>query len=77
MEWMLILEVHPQFAGKCNWETFESDYWGWLLEKQPKLDGGIDTDYLKSVLDKCKNTEETILVKREMKIKDKYFNIEE
>ena len=41
-----------------------------------KLDGGIDTDYLKSVLDKCKNTEETILVKRELPIKTKYFNIE-
>ena len=37
MEWMLILEVHPQFAGKCNWETFESDYWCWLLEKQPQF----------------------------------------
>ena len=41
-----------------------------------KLDGGIDTDYLKSVLNKCKNTEETILVKRELPIKTKYFNIE-
>jgi len=41
-----------------------------------KLDGGIDLDYLKSVLDKCKNTEETILVKRELQIKNKYFNIE-
>jgi len=41
-----------------------------------KLDGGIDTEYLKSVLDKCKNTEETILVKRELPIKTKYFNIE-
>jgi len=41
-----------------------------------KLDGGIDIDYLKSVLDKCKNTEETILLKRELPIKTKYFNIE-
>ena len=41
-----------------------------------KLDGGIDTDYLKSVLEKCKTTEETILVKRELPIKTKYFNIE-
>ena len=41
-----------------------------------KLDGGIDLDYLKSVLDKCKNTEETILVKKELQIKNKYFNIE-
>jgi len=41
-----------------------------------KLDGGIDIDYLKSVLDKCKTTEETILVKKELQIKTKYFNIE-
>ena len=41
-----------------------------------KLDGGIDTNYLKSVLEKCKTTEETILVKRELPIKTKYFNIE-
>ena len=41
-----------------------------------KLDGGIELDYLKSVLEKCKNTEETILVKRELQIKANYFNIE-
>ena len=37
---------------------------------------GMDADFIHSILDKCKTTEETILVRREMKIKDKYFNIE-
>ena len=36
----------------------------------------IDSDFIKSILEKTKTTEETILVKREMKIKEKYFNIE-
>ena len=40
-----------------------------------KLDD-IDSSYIKSILEQTKTTEETILVKREMKIKDKYFNIE-
>ena len=40
-----------------------------------KLDG-LDADFIHSILDKCKTTEETILVRRETKIKDKYFNIE-
>ena len=40
-----------------------------------KLDG-LDADFINPILEKCKTTEETILVKREMKIKDKYFNIE-
>lgn len=37
---------------------------------------GIDEDFVHSILEKCKTTTETILVKRETKIKDKYFNIE-
>ena len=36
----------------------------------------IDSNFIKSILEQTKTTEETILVKREMKIKDKYFNIE-
>ena len=40
-----------------------------------KLDD-IDSSYIKSILEQTKTTEETILVKREMKIKDKYFNVE-
>ena len=36
----------------------------------------FDETFIKSILEKTKSTEETILVKREMKIKDKYFNIE-
>ena len=36
----------------------------------------IDDSFVKSILEKCKSTEETILVKKEMQIKDKYFNIE-
>ena len=40
-----------------------------------KLDD-IDSKFIKSILEQTKTTEETILVKREMKIKDKYFNIE-
>ena len=40
-----------------------------------KLDA-LATDFKNSILEKCKTTEETILVKREMPIKDKYFNIE-
>ena len=36
----------------------------------------IDANFLKSVLDQCKTTENTIIVKREMQIKDKYFNVE-
>lgn len=36
----------------------------------------IDDKSIKSILEKCKTTEETILVKKEMHIKDKYFNIE-
>lgn len=37
---------------------------------------GMDSKFIKSILEQTKTTEETILVKREMKIKDKYFNIE-
>lgn len=37
---------------------------------------GLEKTYINSVLDKAKKTEETILVKREMPIKNKYFNIE-
>ncbi|MCI9246220.1 MAG: hypothetical protein HFJ30_03715 [Clostridia bacterium] len=37
---------------------------------------GIDTQFLNSILDKCKTTSEIIVVKREMKILDHYFNIE-
>jgi len=36
----------------------------------------MDSKFIKSILEQTKTTEETILVKREMKIKDKYFNIE-
>ena len=36
----------------------------------------IDANFLKSVLEQCKTTENTIVVKREMQIKDKYFNVE-
>ena len=36
----------------------------------------VDDKFIKSILEKCKSTEETILVKKEMQIKDKYFNIE-
>ena len=36
----------------------------------------IDSKFVKSILEQTKTTEETILVKREMKIKDKYFNVE-
>lgn len=36
----------------------------------------ISVDLIKNILEKCKTTEETILVKRELPINDKYFNIE-
>ena len=36
----------------------------------------VDDKFIESILEKCKTTEETILVKKEMQIKDKYFNIE-
>lgn len=36
----------------------------------------IDVNFINSILNNCKTTEETILVKRELQIKDKYFNIE-
>ena len=36
----------------------------------------LDSESINSILEKTKTTEETILVKREMKIKDKYFNVE-
>ena len=36
----------------------------------------MDINFLNSALEKCKSTEDTILVRREMKIQDKYFNIE-
>ena len=36
----------------------------------------LASEFANSILEKCKTTEETILVKREMQIKDKYFNIE-
>lgn len=37
---------------------------------------GLDKSYINSILDKAKKTEETIQVKKEIPIKDKYFNIE-
>ena len=40
-----------------------------------KIDG-IDAKLLKPILEKCKKTEKIILVKREIKIGDNYFNIE-
>ena len=43
--------------------------------KSNKLDELAD-NFKNSILEKCKTTEETILVKREMQIKDKHFNIE-
>ena len=43
--------------------------------KSNKLDE-LASEFAGSILEKCKTTEETILVKREMKITDKYFNIE-
>lgn len=36
----------------------------------------MDADFLNSILEKCKTTEDTILVKREMQLENKYFNIE-
>lgn len=36
----------------------------------------MDADFLNSILEKCKTTEDTILVKREMQIGNNYFNIE-
>ena len=36
----------------------------------------IDSNFIKSILEQTKTTEETILVKREMKITNKYFNVE-
>ena len=36
----------------------------------------MEADFVKSILEKSKTTEETILVKREMPIRDKFFNIE-
>ena len=36
----------------------------------------MDIEFFKSILEKCKTTEETTLVKKEFKILDKYFNIE-
>ena len=36
----------------------------------------IDSKFVKSILEQTKTTEETILVKREMKITNKYFNVE-
>lgn len=37
---------------------------------------GIDKKFITSILNKCESTQETILVKQEMKIGDNYFNIE-
>lgn len=37
---------------------------------------GLNKDLVKPILEKSKSTEETIIVKREMKILDHYFNIE-
>ena len=45
-----------------------------FITKQ-KIDG-IDTSLINSVLDKCKTTEETILVKKELPIRTKFFNVE-
>ena len=36
----------------------------------------MEGEFFKSILEKCKTTEETTLVKKELKILDKYFNIE-
>lgn len=36
----------------------------------------IDKDVINPILEKCKTTEETIIVKQSMPIKDKYFNVE-
>ena len=36
----------------------------------------MDADFLNSILERCKTTEDTILVKREMQIGNNYFNIE-
>lgn len=36
----------------------------------------IDITFIKSVLEKCKSTEDTIQVRREMKIGNNYFNVE-
>ena len=36
----------------------------------------MEADFIKSILEKSKTTDETILVKREMPIRDKFFNIE-
>lgn len=36
----------------------------------------MDADFLNSILEKCKTTEETILVRREIQIENNYFNIE-
>ena len=45
------------------------------LLKSSKL-VNVEEELIKSILEQTKTTEETILVKREMKIKDKYFNVE-
>lgn len=36
----------------------------------------LNTDFIKSILEKSKTTTDTIVVNREMKIKDRYFNVE-
>ena len=36
----------------------------------------IKIDFIKSILDKSKTTTDTIIINREMKIKDRYFNVE-
>ena len=37
---------------------------------------GLDEHFITPILEKCRTTEETVLVKREMQIINKYFNIE-
>lgn len=49
------------------------DFIEFMKSRKPQ---GINEKFIKSIFEKTKTTEKTILVKREMKIKDNYFNIE-
>ena len=63
------LKIFKFSASSIRNDSFLNFLYSNKLEK-------LASEFKNSIFDKCKTSEETLLVRREMKIKDKYFNIE-
>lgn len=72
----VITDFNDTFLRTFNLEAENVRNVSFIKFLQSRSLNGMNTDFVEPILEKCKTTEETTLVRGEMKINNKYFNIE-